>query len=612
MTTKQLLHQRPSSSLSQYKKKDANNVNERTVYSKNDGIGQTVVNTNTTVALKMVKQEQQSKQRSKRKIIVLGTPILLFMILYYYIVYSIIFNKNEEIILDEETLDILIPSAPESSSASMFMTKNAALSDTDMGYHDNIDDVESSTFLTMYGEHRAARSLASLPQWFQEYVKFNRNLRKSKDSNTKYLVLMCLPKDTCGGISDRFRGIAFDLFVAKHTNRILCIHWAKPYPLEEFLQPNLEHGIDWRCPSELSTLINIDKPARKQRFNPRNLHSHHRWFRCKGTPTLECTQGGIEKIQQSEVKYFTTDYQSKGIGNVNFANSLVQRHSYTGGNDDERSDNGGFMPEISQWQYPEMMHDIFRVMFQPVPSLAQRINHTMTELELVEKEYVSVHVRARYPVDELVEITQKKRATFEGMDATDKGKGVEFTGKAKKYFVAIIENAIQCGHLLAPDLPLYFASDHNNVTQYATSNDFQDVVLDENKNITSTGLTFRPVGLHPDRMPLHTDYITTTNATSSSITPKVQDFFNVFEDLLIMGGSKCVSHGIGSFGSFGAGLAGNKCRTVHRKSMGYVVPCPNERGIRKPIAIEASEMMFGEVPGKGEEKGKLLYDKYLL
>ena len=29
-------------------------------------------------------------------------------------------------------------------------------------------------------------------------------------------------------------------------------------------------------------------------------------------------------------------------------------------------------------------------------------------------------------------------------------------------------------------------------------------------------------------------------------------FYSVFEDLLIMGGSRCVSRGMGSFGSFGS------------------------------------------------------------
>ena len=63
-----------------------------------------------------------------------------------------------------------------------------------------------------------------------------------------------------------------------------------------------------------------------------------------------------------------------------------------------------------------------------------------------------------------------------------------------------------------------------------------------------------------------------------------------------MGGSKCDAHGVGSFGSFGAGLAGNRCRTVHRKSIGYIVPCPNERGVQRSIAIDANEMLFQNKP----------------
>ena len=569
----------------------------------------------TTASTIMVKK--QKRKQTKRQMIICGIIIILFVIYYYYLIIGALFNNNGDILLDEETLQNLIPPVPVSLSASVSMAYNVAFGDSDADLNMNkndddsgSDDKEASIYLTMYGEHRAAKSLASLPQWFQEYVEFNRNIRKSEEVtatnitskpnniNAKYLVLMCLPKDTCGGISDRFRGIIFDLFVAKHTNRILCIHWVTPYPLEQFLQPNTIHGIDWRCPSELSTLININQPSRRQRFRQKSLHSHHRWFRCKDTPTLQCTQEGIDKIKQSGVKYFSTDYQSKGIENVNFANLIVQRHSYTGGSGNDGKSNVSFMPEISQWQYPEMIHDIFRVMFQPVPALAQRINHTMAQLHLVEDKYVSVHVRARYPVPELVELTQKEGTTFRGMDATDKGNDVQFVGKTKKYFMSIVDNAIKCGHLLAPDLPLYFASDHHNVTQYAISNFF----LNNSK--------LQPVGLNHDRMPLHTDVKTISSNVTTSKKDKVQDFYNVFEDLLIMGGSKCVAHGVGSFGSFGAGLAGNRCRSVHRKSIGYSVPCPNERGVRKPIAIEANGMLFREVPKSGGGKGKLLFDKY--
>lgn len=42
-----------------------------------------------------------------------------------------------------------------------------------------------------------------------------------------------------------------------------------------------------------------------------------------------------------------------------------------------------------------------------------------------------------------------------------------------------------------------------------------------------------------------------------------------------MGGSKCVVHGIGSFGAFGAALASNRCRALHRDLYDRPLKCPN-------------------------------------
>ena len=102
--------------------------------------------------------------------------------------------------------------------------------------------------------------------------------------------------------------------------------------------------------------------------------------------------------------------------------------------------------------------------------------------------------------------------------------------------------------------------------------------------------TFRPIGIDSDIIPVHLD-------VKDNIISAVDEYFPVFEDLLIMGGSKCVTYGVGSFGSFGAGLAGNRCRTVHRKSKGVDAKCPNDRGARKPILINADETLFDESPG---------------
>lgn len=62
------------------------------------------------------------------------------------------------------------------------------------------------------------------------------------------------------------------------------------------------------------------------------------------------------------------------------------------------------------------------------------------------------------------------------------------------------------------------------------------------KQVVCSGKTIDIVGVDRDSEPLHVD-------GGNSMIPS--DYFSGFEDLLIMGGSRCVSHGMGSFGSFG-------------------------------------------------------------
>eukprot|EP01083_Nonionella_stella_P021103 58520_1 len=208
----------------------------------------------------------------------------------------------------------------------------------------------------------------------------------------------------------------------------------------------------------------------------------------------------------------------------------------------------------------------------------------MANLGLVENEFVSTHVRARYPTGRLLQIV--------GNLKFDKDGGLGFDGKVKAYLIPIIRNALECAQLLTPkpDFKIFLVSDHNEATNYAISNDF---------NVWNSGhkVNVRPVGVNRLEESLHMEGHHESN---------VADFYPIFEDLLIMGGSRCVSHGIGSFGSFGAGLIGNRCKSIHRKHDGSIISCPNDRAALDPVVINATEMIFGEKPG-GE--GKLIYDE---
>ncbi len=67
-----------------------------------------------------------------------------------------------------------------------------------------------------------------------------------------------------------------------------------------------------------------------------------------------------------------------------------------------------------------------------------------------------------------------------------------------------------------------------------------------------------------------------------------------------MGGSACVSHGVGSFGAFAAGLAGNRCRAIHRKPTGKTEKCPNNRAENVVIEITNEYVMGDNLSDLGE------------
>lgn len=152
---------------------------------------------------------------------------------------------------------------------------------------------------------------------------------------------------------------------------------------------------------------------------------------------------------------------------------------------------------------------------EPVPALNQTTNETMMALGLREDEYESVQVRARYLVN----------TWFEKLDL---GGGLRMEGRIKRYLVPVVENTVWSGTYLVPNRIIYFASDSHEISRY-----------------TPTLNT-----------PVHRSML-----SSSSL--------RIY--LLWVG----VSHGVGSFGAFGPGLKGNRCRVVHRNYRVRVVECPN-------------------------------------
>ncbi|GFH54628.1 hypothetical protein CTEN210_11104 [Chaetoceros tenuissimus] len=432
----------------------------------------------------------------------------------------------------------------------------------------SINDMNvDSTFLTMYGQHRVKPALEQVPKWLSQYVTWSQQQRANENEQTKYLVLPCIGNDICEGFSDRLRALPFYILLASKVNRVLCIYWTKPYPLESFLQPP-KGGLDWRCPASFDSLI--DKSLKSS--DQKNLHHFILFGDNRSKKDADGKNANVKQIFQgitnAKDKYVSVTTKTHSVQSIVHLNSIFDAYSYR-----------KFMPLEGNWYHVGMMEHIFRIMFEPIDPIARTINATMTELGLNEKKFTSVHVRARYPSMQTIRFAGGKRNAIN----FDEGRStVAFDGRYKDFIVKVATNAVDCGFQLEETDKIFFSSDLVNLTQFMLSNPVR--IKNGQRNVQPVGIAKREDIKH---------------AVSNS--GSVEDFYPMVEDLLIMGASKCVSLGIGSYGAFAAGIAGNRCKALHRKYNGAPIDCPNDRGVMRKLVIDKNLLVFGD-PDNDDEK----------
>lgn len=192
-------------------------------------------------------------------------------------------------------------------------------------------------------------------------------------------------------------------------------------------------------------------------------------------------------------------------------------------------------------------HDVFRLLFEPSRALAERVEGTMRGLGIVPKEYSSVHLRMKYPVQGIKEH--------------------DFTfGKHKREITKWATNAVNCAAELHPNSTIYVSSDSNDTVGYLLEEShFAQHYID---------------AMHHKKHPLVVklvarDYSTENEHVAFSSSKESGSFMSVFEDLMIMGMGKCVAHGVGGYGRLAAALSGGECVMAHRNLRGKPQMCSN-------------------------------------
>jgi hypothetical protein len=199
------------------------------------------------------------------------------------------------------------------------------------------------------------------PEWMKDYFRWHKENREQMRTSSfppgiveppRYLILTCPHASRkCGGLVDRLAPLAFLVLVASRTHRMLWIHWGRPAPLEEFLQPP-RHGVDWRWP-----------------YDPHSRTVNEGVLATSLESLLAATEDNQTAVR--------CRFQAPDRGATFY-------HAHQEATTD---------PTLAQ-----VTRSLWNLFFTPVPAVAQRISDGLQQHSLVPGHYIAMHVRALYAV----------------------------------------------------------------------------------------------------------------------------------------------------------------------------------------------------------------------
>jgi len=204
-------------------------------------------------------------------------------------------------------------------------------------------------------------SIASVPSWIQEYVKWHTKERKLASNDTKYLTVYW--DVLSGGLSDRLRTVPYFLLLAYKTKRVLLIKWKTGPQLEEFLVPPVG-GIDWRYSPELELDFKQDVHWR----GPEDDSTLEYWNYANHEKRNLVVYANIDLYGKFKPSFFVTDLKPNGV-----------------------------------------FSEIMSILFEPSDAIAQGVIKQMNDLGLKPKQYLSVQFRGNYGSLEASEEEQSSR-----------------------------------------------------------------------------------------------------------------------------------------------------------------------------------------------------------
>ncbi|KAL3930563.1 MAG: hypothetical protein SGBAC_011710, partial [Bacillariaceae sp.] len=371
-----------------------------------------------------------------------------------------------------------------------------------------------------------------LPNWIQSYKIWHKRQRRRYDregaTDVNFLVVACLKRAKCGGLSDRVRSIPYWLVLAEKTDRVLLIHWTKKYKLEDFwIPPSTNEALDWRLLDEWTTQLPfldscIHKPAKVMpEFHD---ESNHQDIMNALRSTAPSERVVCVKTRSDLTPLVYDSFHATAATNTT---EIVHQQ----------------MLVVSK---------VYDFMFTPTEPLQDYINQIKKEqIGLNPNEpYLAAHIRALYPLK-----AESGNLVWPSWQ--------EHSEIIKRWAETAVERVIDAynnssdhgtnhNNIVASQMPpiyVYVASDCADVVEY---------ILSISDDASRWPTNARVVGLQKSLPRHHLDLDTANNSA--------YDMFPLFFDISMLSHAKCLSFGIGSYGRFGARLSGLSCITQHRKS----------------------------------------------
>ena len=454
---------------------------------------------------------------------------------------------------------------PPGNEPIMKAVQPTPISDNSGAISNMVSDIDYNyTFLKHHVDYKTKYPL---PDWMEEFLSKQPTGDPQKqhemlvNPSNKFLVMTCYKYsdgvEDCGGLSDRFMNLPWNMWVAHQTNRKLLIKYHKPRPLEEFLvpPPPLDHGFNWMMPDgyfpeEWSAWGN------RSRDEYRN---NQRW-----NPTIEALN--MPAFLQKRVIFANNNLLGKGP-----VNNLK-------GWDD------------NFWQ------GIFFRFFQPSREVARRLELITDPLQLEAGTYTSAHVRAKYPRESLQKYGYLKYVGKKWNTADKSASRLDMTDNTAQRVVSELGNrAVACAVRVMPNTKyVYMATDVKEIIEYLKTDSPYWADSDTKKNVTTTisweafdyeaaisnqsrnqteviSSEIHGWGVSSWKVPtsakiiMRHDYMDPALHFDASRYPKSKpSLFGTVVDHWMLAHARGHSIGVGGYGHFGAVLAGNNLNTRAR------------------------------------------------